>query len=76
MAIDYVAAVRNAYRVAERKDLEGWVALFTPDGESNTYMFLPAYLLVPLRIVSKGRHLRLHRRSVRLPQLFSPTSQR
>ena len=23
----------NAYRVAERKDLEGWVALFTPDGE-------------------------------------------
>src|SRR3954465_13229248 len=33
MAIDYVAAVRNAYQVAERKDLEGWVALFTPDGE-------------------------------------------
>ena len=33
MAIDDVAAVRNAYRVAERKDLEGWVALFTPDGE-------------------------------------------
>jgi len=33
MAIDYVAAVRNAYQVAERKDLEGWIALFTPDGE-------------------------------------------
>src|SRR6267378_3143223 len=33
MAIDYVSAVRNAYQVAERKDLEGWIALFTPDGE-------------------------------------------
>jgi hypothetical protein len=27
-----VAAVRNAYAVAERKDLEGWISLFTPDG--------------------------------------------
>ncbi|HET6942394.1 MAG TPA: nuclear transport factor 2 family protein [Sphingomicrobium sp.] len=26
------AAVRNAYAVAERKDLEGWISLFTPDG--------------------------------------------
>ena len=26
------AAVRNAYAVAERKDLEGWIGLFTPDG--------------------------------------------
>ena len=33
MAIDYVAAVRNAYAVAERKDLEGWIALFTAEGE-------------------------------------------
>src|SRR5258708_28823388 len=33
MAIDYVSAVRNAYQVAERKDLEGWIALFPPDGE-------------------------------------------
>lgn len=33
MAIDYVAAVRNAYAVAERKDLEGWIDLFTPAGE-------------------------------------------
>ena len=33
MTTDFVAAVRNAYQVAERKDLEGWVALFTPDGE-------------------------------------------
>src|SRR5580693_7868656 len=24
--------VRNAYAVAERKDLEGWIKLFTPDG--------------------------------------------
>ena len=24
--------VRNAYAVAERKDLEGWINLFTPDG--------------------------------------------
>jgi ketosteroid isomerase-like protein len=29
---DYVAAVRNAYAVAEQKDLEGWISLFTPDG--------------------------------------------
>ena len=27
-----MAAVRNAYAVAERKDLEGWIKLFTPDG--------------------------------------------
>jgi ketosteroid isomerase-like protein len=27
-----MAAVRNAYAVAERKDLEGWINLFTPDG--------------------------------------------
>jgi hypothetical protein len=33
MAIDYVSAVRNAYQVAERKDFEGWIALFTPEGE-------------------------------------------
>lgn len=33
MAIDYVAAVRNAYQVAERKDFAGWIACFTPDGE-------------------------------------------
>src|SRR5258705_3982053 len=33
MAIDYVAAVRNAYQVAEVRDLEGWIALFAPDGE-------------------------------------------
>jgi ketosteroid isomerase-like protein len=26
------AAVRNAYAIAERKDLEGWISLFTPDG--------------------------------------------
>jgi hypothetical protein len=29
---DNVAAVSNAYAVAERKDLEGWIKLFTPDG--------------------------------------------
>jgi hypothetical protein len=29
---DNIAAVRNAYAVAERKDLEGWINLFTPDG--------------------------------------------
>jgi ketosteroid isomerase-like protein len=32
MRNDNVAAVRNAYAVAERKDLEGWINLFTPDG--------------------------------------------
>ena len=32
MKNDNVAAVRNAYAVAERKDLEGWISLFTPDG--------------------------------------------
>jgi len=29
---DNVAAVRNAYAVAERVDLEGWMNAFTPDG--------------------------------------------
>ena len=29
---DNVAAVRNAYAVAERKDLEGWINLFTQGG--------------------------------------------
>jgi ketosteroid isomerase-like protein len=32
MSNDNVAAVRSAYAVAERKDLEGWISLFTPDG--------------------------------------------
>ena len=32
MKNDNVAAIRNAYAVAERKDLEGWINLFTPDG--------------------------------------------
>ena len=32
MENDNVTAVRNAYAVAERKDLEGWINLFTPDG--------------------------------------------
>ena len=29
---DNVAGVRNAYAVAERKDLEGWINLFTRNG--------------------------------------------
>ena len=29
---DNVAGVRDAYAVAERKDLEGWINLFTRDG--------------------------------------------
>ena len=29
---DNVAAVRNAYAVAERKDLDGWINCFTADG--------------------------------------------
>ena len=33
MTTNNVAAVRNAYAVAERKDLDGWINLFTPDGE-------------------------------------------
>ena len=32
MTDNNVAAVRNAYAVAERKDLDGWINLFTPDG--------------------------------------------
>lgn len=32
MTVDYVSAVRNAYAVAERKDLDGWIDCFTPDG--------------------------------------------
>ena len=37
MSKDNVAAVRNAYAVAERKDLEGWISLFTPDGVFRDY---------------------------------------
>jgi ketosteroid isomerase-like protein len=29
---DNVATVRNAYQIAERKDLEAWIDAFTPDG--------------------------------------------
>ena len=32
MTNDNEATVRNAYAVAERKDLEGWINAFTPDG--------------------------------------------
>ena len=32
MRDENVTAVRNAYSVAERKDLEGWINLFTSDG--------------------------------------------
>jgi ketosteroid isomerase-like protein len=32
MKNDNVAAVRNAYAVAERKDVDGWIHLFMPDG--------------------------------------------
>jgi ketosteroid isomerase-like protein len=32
MKDDNVAIIRNAYAVAERKDFEGWINLFTSDG--------------------------------------------
>jgi ketosteroid isomerase-like protein len=32
MKDDNMAIIRNAYAVAERKDLEGWINLFTSDG--------------------------------------------
>jgi ketosteroid isomerase-like protein len=32
MALDPEQVVRNAYQVAEEKDVPGWVALFTEDG--------------------------------------------
>lgn len=32
MSSDNVAAVKRAYEIAERKDLEGWIDAFTPDG--------------------------------------------
>jgi ketosteroid isomerase-like protein len=32
LTIDNVAVVRNAYQIAERKDLEAWIDAFTPDG--------------------------------------------
>ena len=32
MTKNNVATVRNAYAVAERMDLEGWISLFTPAG--------------------------------------------
>ena len=38
---DNVAAVRNAYAIAERKDLEGWTNSFTRDGKiAALYVFL------------------------------------
>jgi ketosteroid isomerase-like protein len=48
MAIDYVAAVRNAYAVAERKDLEGWIALFTAEG---------AFTDISVGVTYRGRDL-------------------
>jgi ketosteroid isomerase-like protein len=32
MSTSNIAAVRNAYAIAERKDLEGWINCFAPDG--------------------------------------------
>jgi ketosteroid isomerase-like protein len=32
MSTSNIAVVRNAYAIAERKDLEGWINCFTPDG--------------------------------------------
>jgi ketosteroid isomerase-like protein len=32
LTTDNVATVRNAYQIAERKDLEAWIDAFTPDG--------------------------------------------
>ena len=32
MALDNEQIVRQAYKIAENKDLEGWVAAFTDDG--------------------------------------------
>lgn len=37
MSIDNVAAVKRAYEIAERKDLEGWIDAFTPDGVFTDY---------------------------------------
>jgi len=44
---DNVAAVRNAYAVAERKDLEGWISLFTPDGVFTDNSVGGTYRVVP-----------------------------
>lgn len=37
MSNDNVAAVKRAYEIAERKDLEGWIEAFTPDGVFTDY---------------------------------------
>jgi ketosteroid isomerase-like protein len=37
MRFDPEQVVRNAYRVAEEKDIPGWIALFTEDGSFTDY---------------------------------------
>jgi ketosteroid isomerase-like protein len=37
MGFDPEQVVRNAYRVAEEKDIPGWIALFTQDGSFTDY---------------------------------------
>jgi steroid delta-isomerase-like uncharacterized protein len=32
MSVDVEQVVRNAYEVAEKKDIDGWISLFTDDG--------------------------------------------
>lgn len=36
MDSDNVAAIKAAYDIAERKDLDGWIAAFTEGGRSPT----------------------------------------
>jgi ketosteroid isomerase-like protein len=47
MKHDNVAAVRNAYAVAERKDLEGWINLFTPDGVFTNIRWVRPTVVAP-----------------------------
>ena len=68
MSNDNVAAVRNAYAVAERKDLEGWISLFTPDGVFTDYSVGAIYrgraLADPVRYYGtafSNMHRELHR---------------
>jgi ketosteroid isomerase-like protein len=55
MKNDNVAAVRNAYAVAERKDLEGWISLFTPDGVFTIRWVRPTVVArLPTRSATSG----------------------
>jgi ketosteroid isomerase-like protein len=58
MSDEIVATVLNAYAVGEKKDLKGWIDLFTPDGvfvdNSVGVTYRGTTLAEPVRIYAKA----------------------